>query len=213
MKEPIILSVDPDQPDVSPIRIAAETIRKGGVVVFPTQCLYGLGADAFNADAVDQIFQLKRRPPENPILVLIPERDYVDRIAGPIPPAAEKIMDVFWPGSVTLLFEARSSLPAVLTADTGKIGVRLPLHPVARRLVAQTGRPMTGTSANLSGEPGAMRISDISNDILSAADLVIDAGTLRGGKGSTVVDVTVFPPRIVREGIVPADSILSAILY
>lgn len=212
MKEPTILSVDPNRPDVNLIRIAAETIRKGGVVVFPTQCLYGVGADALNADAVDRVFQLKRRPPENPILVLIPERDCINRIAGPIPPAAEKIMDVFWPGSVTLLLEARSSLPAALTAGTGKIGVRLPLHPVARRLVAKTGRPMTGTSANLSGEPGAMRISDISNDILSTADLVIDAGTLKGGTGSTVVDVTVFPPRIVREGIVPADSILSAIL-
>ncbi|MDX9785853.1 MAG: L-threonylcarbamoyladenylate synthase [Desulfobacterales bacterium] len=211
MPESNIITIDPERPEADHIRIGAEKIRGGGVIVFPTQCLYGLGADAFNTDAIDQVFKLKRRPLESPLLILIPSRKDLLNITNHISPAAERIMDIFWPGSVTIIFEANSMLPVGLTAGTGKIGVRLPLHPVAKQLVREAGRPITGTSANISGEPGCKQISEISQSIIRSADLVINAGRLKGGIGSTVVDVTVEPPHILREGIIPVKAIMAAI--
>ena len=206
-----ILDVNPDHPDPGITRMAGEMIRKGGVVVFPTQCLYGLGADARNAEAVARIFAIKRRPPTKPLLILIPGRNDLATVTDTIPLAAKRIMDAFWPGNVTLLFTSNASLPASLTAGTGKIGVRLPLHPVAAELVRIVGGPITGTSANLSGFPGATAIDELEWDISGQVDLVLNAGSLKGGIGSTIVDITVNPPVILREGIITAKKIFEAL--
>ncbi len=120
-------------------------------------------------------------------------------------------MDAFWPGRVTLVFEARHSLPAQLTAQTGKIGVRLTGHPVAAAIVRQVKGPVTGTSANISGQPGCYRAQDLAPVIARQLDLILDAGTLSGGIGSTVVDVTVTPPRIIREGAVTTREVLNRV--
>ena len=125
-----------------------------------------------------------------------------------IPPAAGAIMAAFWPGRVTLVFEARDALPDLLTAQTGKIGVRLPGHPVAAAIVKQVKGPVTGTSANISGRPGCNRLGDMDPPIVEHVDLILDAGPLKGGVGSTVVDVTDEPPRILREGQVTAEQIM-----
>jgi L-threonylcarbamoyladenylate synthase len=119
-------------------------------------------------------------------------------------------MEAFWPGRVTLVFDARDTLPDSLTAQSGKIGVRLPGHPVAAAMVRQVKGPLTGTSANLSGRPGCYRLPDLDPQIAGQVDLVLDAGTLQGGVGSTVVDVTGEPPRILREGQVTAGQILGS---
>ena len=206
-----ILSVTPDNPDGDSLHIGADTVRQGGVIVFPTQCLYGLGADAQNAESVDRIFRIKQRPPTSPLLILIPDVDVLSHLATEIPPAAIRLMERFWPGNVTLIFNAAASLPIGLTAGTGKIGVRPPLHPVAKALVREIGRPITGTSANLSGFPGCVRIAELAPQIVKTVDLILDAGPLKGGIGSTIVDVTVTPPRILREGIVPATVIADAL--
>jgi L-threonylcarbamoyladenylate synthase len=127
-------------------------------------------------------------------------------------PAAKILMDHFWPGQVTLLFRAKETLPAELTAGSGKIGVRLAGHPVAVSLLRSVGQPLTGTSANPSGHSGCADISQMVADIVDQVDLVLDAGPLEGGPGSTVVDTTVHPVAVVREGAVAAKRIQSALL-
>jgi L-threonylcarbamoyladenylate synthase len=206
-----IKKIDPVEPEPEIIREAATIIKQGGVIAFPTRCLYGLGADAFNPEAVERVVKIKQRPEQNPILVLIDSRKQLESLVMHIPPAADAIMEAFWPGRVTLVLEARNSLPDQLTAQTDKIGVRLPGHPVAAAIVQQVKGPVTGTSANLSGRPGCYRLPDLDRRIAGQADLVLDAGTLIGGIGSTVVDVTVAPPRIIREGAVTTLDVLSRV--
>jgi L-threonylcarbamoyladenylate synthase len=194
MRPSIIRKINPQKPEPEIIAEAAAVIRQGGVLAFPTRCLYGLGADAFNPEAVERVVKIKQRSQQNPILV---------------PPAADAIMDAFWPGRLTLVFEARNSLPDQLTAQTGKIGIRLPGHPVAAAIARQVKGPVTGTSANISGQPGCCRAQDLDPAIAGQLGLILDAGTLIGGIGSTVVDVTSTPPQILREGAVTAKEVLS----
>jgi L-threonylcarbamoyladenylate synthase len=208
MRPSIIRKINPQKPEPEIIAEAAAVIKKGGVVVVPTRCLYGLAADAMNPDAVERIFEIKQRQQHNPILVLIDSNNQLEVLVEKIPPAADAIMEAFWPGRVTLVFEARNSLPARLTAQTDKIGVRLAGHPVAAALAKQSGCAITGTSANLSGCPGCKRLADLNPQIAGQVDLILDAGTLQGGVGSTVVDVTGQEPQILREGVVTAQEVL-----
>jgi L-threonylcarbamoyladenylate synthase len=193
------------------IRAAADRIRSGGVVVLPTRCLYGLGADALDPAAVERVFDIKQRPKDKPILVLVHEMSDVERLVRRIPPPARRIMEHFWPGGVTLVFEAASGASPFLTAGTGRIGIRCCGHPVARALAKAAGGPVTGTSANLSGRPPCADISRLDPRIAAAVDLVLDAGLLAGGVGSTVVDVTGDRIRILRDGVVPAAQILAIV--
>ena len=195
-----VIKVNPQNPAAADITRAADVVRAGGVIAFPTRCLYGLGADAFNSEAVDRIFKIKERSPHNPILILIDRIERMERLVSELPPVAVRIMDHFWPGGITLVFKASVAVPRCLTADTGKIGIRLPGHPVAAALVKALQNPLTGTSANLSGKPGCRCIEDLEIQIAGKLDLILDAGPLSGGIGSTVVDITIEPPRILREG-------------
>ncbi len=190
---------------------AADLIKKGGMVVFPAKCLYGLAVDAFNPEAVARIFKVKQRPPTNPILVLIPDVSALAHLVTGVSSAARAIMDRFWPGDVTLVFEATPNLPHVLTASTGKIGVRLPQHPVARALLKAVDMPVTGTSANISGKKGCVRADALDIRLLQGVDMVLDAGRLKGGQGSTVVDVTQSPPRVLRRGEIGETEILQCV--
>lgn len=204
------LHIDPGAPDAFAIRRAASIIRNGGVVVYPTSLLYGLGVDATNHGAVSRVFSIKRRMASNPVSILINRKEDLADIVMAVPDAAKRIMDRLWPGKITLVFFASGNLPENLTAKTGKIGIRLPLHPVAKMLVDAAGTPLTATSVNLSGDPACDRTEEIPEAINRAVDLILDAGPLPGGAGSTVVDVTVCPPRILREGAVSAEKVLAA---
>lgn len=190
---------------------AAARIRSGGVVVFPTRCLYGLGADALDPEAVGRVFDIKQRPQDKPILVLVHRMSDVERLVRRIPPCARPIMEKLWPGGVTLVFEAGTGVSPLLTAGTGRIGIRLCAHPVARALAEAAGTPITGTSANLSGLPACDDIARLDPRIAASVDLILDAGKLEGGVGSTVVDVTGDRPQILRHGAVPVDRILEAV--
>jgi len=202
-----IIRLDPVSPEPKAIARAGNILREGGVIVFPTQCLYGIAADALDEKAVEKVFDLKQRPANNPILVLIPDRRDLGDLAESIPEPAEKLMKAFWPGGLTLVFRAKPAVPRRLTAGSGKIGVRIPSHPAAGALANFLGFPITGTSANISGNPGCDRISALDPAILEKSDLALDAGVLKGGTGSTIVDVTVSPVRIIREGEIPAALI------
>ncbi|MFP4257105.1 MAG: L-threonylcarbamoyladenylate synthase [Desulfobacterales bacterium] len=206
---PCIEQIDPLAPDQHLIKRAAGIIAAGGIVIYPTRNLYGLGADAQNPGAVRRVFEIKKRNPDNPVSILIPGIGVLDRYAEDITEDACKIMQGLWPGGITLVFRAKPDLPDILTAGTGTVGIRLPAHPAAAALAKETGRAITATSANLSGQPGASRIEDISREVTQAADLVMNAGTLEPGAGSTILDVTAEPPKILRHGPVAEEDVFS----
>lgn len=205
------VKIDPLTPEHNLILKAASVIRNGGIVIFPTTNLYGLAADAYDAKAIERIYKIKGRSPENPLLVLVDSYMMLSCIVKNIPLMAQKIIHTFWPGGITIIFEASDSLPAELTAGTGKIGIRRPGHPVALALVRAVGGPITGTSANLSGRSGSHCISGIDSDVTDMVDMIIDTGDLKGGNGSTVVDFTGEFPVFMREGAVPKIKILEAL--
>jgi len=204
-----IYKIHPVHPSPDMIQEATGVLRKGGVIAFPTRCLYGLGADAFNPEAVDRIFKIKQRPANNPLLVLIDDPQRLQRLVTHISVAAKVIAERFWPGRVTLVFDASARVPDYLTAGSGKIGIRLAGHPVAAALAAATQGPITGTSANVSGSPGCHQIRDLMPEVTEQLDLILDAGHLKGGRGSTVVDVTGKIPRVLREGVVSKREIMA----
>ncbi len=201
-----------DMPKDNEVSRAAQIIRAGGVVLFPAKCLYGLAADALNPEAVERVFQIKQRPRTNPLLVLIHDIHDLDCLVRSVPESARALMDRFWPGDVTIVFRASHKLSTALTAGTGKIGIRMPQHPIAKALVQKAGVPITGTSANISGMEGCSSISMIDSKFLGQVDMVLNAGFLKGGSGSTVVDVTEKPPKVLREGQLSKDEILKTVL-
>jgi L-threonylcarbamoyladenylate synthase len=195
-----IKKISPDAPDPGIIKLAGDIIKNGGSVVFPTSCLYGLGVDAFNRDAVKSLFNIKRRSPEKPVSLMVDKKFDLTGIVQNIPDSGLLIMERFWPGKVTIVFAAKKLVSVDLTAGTGKIGIRAPAHRGAAAFVSAAGRPVTGTSANISGCGGCSDINQLDPKIAQQVDLILDAGPLIGGSGSTVVDVTVDPPKILREG-------------
>ncbi|MEE8553122.1 MAG: L-threonylcarbamoyladenylate synthase [Desulfobacterales bacterium] len=206
-----VVKIDHANPRPDLISEAALIIKNGGVISFPTRYLYGLGADAFNADAVDRIFKIKQRPYNKPLLVLVDKSKDLTRLVRNVPSVATHIMERFWPGEVTIVFEAKDSLPENLIAGTDRIGVRMPEHPVALALTNSVKGPITATSANITGQDGCSRVQDLDPLIADKLDLILDAGPLKGGIGSTVIDVTVDPPKILREGAVSSTVILAAL--
>ncbi|MCD4677284.1 MAG: threonylcarbamoyl-AMP synthase [Desulfobacula sp.] len=195
-----IIAVDPVNPEPDIIAKAGKITQNNGVVIFPAKCLYGVAANALNNKAVEKVFHLKQRPLNNPILILIPDTTLLPDLVKSIPTSAEKLIKAFWPGNLTIVFEAKDNIPQLLTAGTRKIGIRIPAHPVAKALVEYTNFPITGTSANLSGQIGCSQTVQLSSSIIDHVDLVLDAGTLKGGTGSTIVDVTTSDINIIREG-------------
>ncbi|MBA4367432.1 MAG: threonylcarbamoyl-AMP synthase [Desulfobacterium sp.] len=202
-----IISIDSNSPQPEFIQMAAGVILNGGMVIFPTTCLYGLAADALNPVAVQNVFKAKQRSENNPLLVLVKNRKALESIVTCIPPVAVTLMETFWPGGLTLVFNAGKNLPQSLTAGTGKIGIRIPAHKVAVALVNALENPIIGTSANLSQQGGCSYIPNLDSEIVRCSDLILDAGLLKGGLGSTVIDVTTTPPVILREGLVSEKKI------
>lgn len=204
---PKTIKVHPQNPQPDFINQAARIIKNGGIAAFPTRYLYGLGADALNPDAVDRIYAIKKRSHRKPISVLIQRQEDLFGLVKNITASALQITNHFWPGDITIILEALDTLPQNLTAGSGKIGIRLPQHPVAVALVKAVQNPITATSANLADQKGCYRIDDLDPLIAERVDIILDAGPLKGGVGSTVVDVTVDPPVILREGAVAAKDI------
>lgn len=211
MRQNKIIRVDKNHPDPDIINQAAGILKTGGLVIFPATCLYGVAANALSADAVEKVFQLKQRPRNNPILVLIKDMNQIASLAATVPDKARILINQFWPGNLTLVFDAADSVIPELTAGGHKLGIRLPGHPVARALVHSVDFPVTGTSANLSGRPGCTRTDMLCPEIVEKADLILDSGPVKGGAGSTIVDVTCSPPRILRQGATSAKAIYACL--
>lgn len=196
-----VISVRPENLEDS-INKAAQIILKEGIVVFPTRAFYGLGANAFSCEAVEKVYRIKQRDPAKPILILIADLKELAPLVRDVPDAASDLIEQYWPGKATLVFDAAKTLPENLTGGTGKIGIRLVGHPVAKKLVKAVGHPVTGTSANISGRPACAKVNDLDAELVQKVDLILDSGRLAGDKGSTVIDVTVAPPKVLREGVV-----------
>lgn len=193
------------------IHRAVYILRQGGMVVVPTRHLYGLAVDALNPTAIERVFAAKQRPLDQPLLILVAARHDVRKYVQATDAKAEALMDAFWPGKLTVIFDARPILPPSLTGGTGRVGIRLTGHPVCQALVRSLSRPLTATSANLSGQAGCRRIEELHPAIAAAADLILDAGPLKPGIGSTVVDVQSVAVQVLREGAVTAAAIRAAL--
>jgi L-threonylcarbamoyladenylate synthase len=204
---PPILTINLDNPVISAIAEAAEILKRGGVIAYPTETFYGLGADIGNAQALDKIYAIKGRDFNKPISIIIGSRGDLATFARDITPAAETLMDRFWPGGITLLFTASRNVPEKLTAQTGKIGIRLSSNPVATLLAQTLSGAITATSANRSGQGECASIEEVMDSIGETIDAVIDGGRTPGGVGSTIVDATVEPPVIIREGVIPVSEL------
>jgi L-threonylcarbamoyladenylate synthase len=197
-----VVRVDAAAPDLGVMGQAAQVLRNGGLLAFPTETFYGLGAAGLDAVAVRRVFAVKGRPASMPLLLLVDSRAMAASVATEIPPRAGELMARHWPGALTLVLAAAPGVPAEVTAGTGTVGVRVPAHAVARALVRALGEPVTAPSANPTGAPPPVTAGEVLAQLGGAIDLILDAGATPGGTPSTVLDVTVDPPRVIRQGAV-----------
>jgi L-threonylcarbamoyladenylate synthase len=196
----LLLPIDPTHPEPGAIRRAAEVIRSGGLVAFPTETVYGLGANALDPAAVGRVFEAKGRPATNPLIVHVADPGQVRAVAADWPDAGLKLAARFWPGPLTLVLPKRPELPAAVTADGPTVAVRCPAHPVARALILEAGVPVAAPSANRSTELSPTRAEHVLKGLDGRIEMVLDGCPCPGGIESTVVDVTGDVARLLRPG-------------
>jgi L-threonylcarbamoyladenylate synthase len=204
---PLCLLIDPSDPDPAALRQAANVLRQGGVVAYPTETLYGLGVSPFDAQALEKLYCLKGRPATLPISILVRDLDMLREVVLEIPPLALRLARAFLPGPLTLVLPASPSLPARVTAGSGKVGVRISSHPLAGPLFGAYPSPITTTSANPTGRPGARTAGEVKAYFPEDLDCILDGGGVPGGPGSTVVDVSADRLVVLREGAIPLGEL------
>ena len=179
---------------------ALNTLKKGGIIAYPTESFYALGVPATDENAVRKLFALKKRPSDKALPLIVGDRYTLITCVKEIPAQAEELIARFWPGALTLIFEAKEHIPVLLTGSTGKVAVRIPGESAAFQFVSNLRLPITATSANPSSLPPADTVESVISYFGDQIDLIIDAGKTPGGKPSTIVDVTVSPPKVLRKG-------------
>ena len=205
--------VDPVQPDPVAVARAAATLRNGGVVAIPTDTLYGLAADPWNAAAFARVFAVKGRPDDRALPLVAADVDQVKEWIGELNEAATRLVERFWPGPLTLVMRAPDAIAAEVTAGGSTVGVRVPSHAVTRALCAAFERPLTATSANISGQPATDNPNDVADRLSIGLDLLLDAGTTPGGPPSTIVDVTQRELRLIRAGAVSWKDVQACVRH
>jgi L-threonylcarbamoyladenylate synthase len=205
-KKTLRLAVDPgaiDSPaSMASLQQAADLLRSGGTVAFPTETVYGLGANALDQRAVQSIFEAKQRPAWDPLIVHVVDEEQIGMVAVDIPPNGRLLMEAYWPGPLTLLLPRGPQVPAIVTAGRERVGVRMPRHPVAQRLIELAGGPVAAPSANSFGRTSPTRAEFVLQDLDGRIDAVIDSGDTTLGLESTVVDICADPPILYRPGMV-----------
>jgi len=203
-----IVQVDPREPNFKDVEVGVDFLKRGEVIAYPTETIYGLGADVFNKRAVKKIFDLKARDYGLPISVLVADlemlRDCIDHVPDEVLPLIRR----FWPGPLTICFPANKKFAPGLVTNTGKVGIRISSHPVASALVRAFGRPVTTTSANLSDYPPSLNVKHIKKYFGDRIPCIIDGGECEPSRGSTVIDVSAETMRVIRDGTVPADDVI-----
>lgn len=207
----IFEKVNAQNPDKDVLTRAADIIKSGGLVAFPTETVYGLGADGLNESAVKKIYQAKGRPSDNPLILHISEVSQLDRLVSQITPLAYKLMDQFWPGPITMVFKKSGIIPNTVTGGLDTVAVRFPINTVARKLIEYSGTPIAAPSANSSGKPSPTRASHVQFDLEGKIDMIIDGGAADFGLESTVVDVTGQVPIILRPGAITVEMLIQAV--
>ena len=193
---------DPD------LELAVNVLRSGGVAAIPTDTLYGLAADAFNASAIEKVFAIKERPEGLALPVLLSGWEQLSLVSRELPDAARILAAAYWPGSLTLVLRRAATLPPRLTAGGDTVAARVPGHPAPRELARRLGRPVTGTSANRSGAPDPQSLEELRRQVGGRVDCIVSAGPAPAGAASTIVDLTnIGGVRLLREGAIPFPNI------
>ena len=193
-----IVKVDPLVPEKKHILAAADVLRRGGLVIIPTETVYGIAANMLNKKTLDRLYEIKERPKDKPFTVHIAEKNQVEKLAINLPPAVYRLIDKFWPGPLTLLLKS---------FNTGKVGLRMPDHEIARQVIVASGVPVVCPSANISGKPASGFFAEVIKDLQNKVDFALDAGETKLGAESTIVDFTAQPWQVVRQGALGIDEI------
>ena len=194
---------------------AIETLKKGGIVAYPTETFYGLAVDPENDQAVDSLYALKRREKNKPISLLIPDLEYISKLVSSVPEPYEKLIESFWPGPLTLIFPVFDNVLPKLTGEDKTIAVRISSSPVAEKLCTAMGKAITATSANLSGEPALVTATEVANLWGDKISCIIDGGSAPGGKGSTILRYSENKNEchIIRDGVISRDAIAAVLPF
>jgi L-threonylcarbamoyladenylate synthase len=203
-----ILSVNSKDPEFDVIQQAVACLKQGHVLAYPTETFYGLGVDVTNEKAIKKLYELKRRDYGLPIAILVSDLPMLEEYVDKLPGSALALIKSFWPGPLTILFAAGKKISRSLTTNTGKIGIRISSHPVATAIVREFGRPITTTSANLSGYPPSLNMKHVQKYFKDKIDFVLDGGECEPSRGSTVIDLTDETMAIIRDGAIPAEQVI-----
>lgn len=212
----LVIRVDPNHPDPDSIARAADCLRRGGLVAFPTETVYGLGAHALDRAAVRRLFEAKGRPANDPLIVHIPAFDRMTALTRNVPADARALADRFWPGPLTLVLPRSAEVPDEVTAGLDTVAIRIPSHPVARALLLATDLPVAAPSANLFSRPSPTRAAHVLQDLDGRIDMVLDGGVTDVGLESTVLDLAHGLPTVLRPGVVTLDllrTVVPAVVY
>ena len=196
----------PEQ-DKNAVAEAAAILRRGGLLGIPTETVYGLGADALNEDAVRRIYEAKGRPQDNPLIIHVPSADWLERYCQNVPPAAYRLAERFWPGPLTMILPRRDIVPLRTTGGLETVGVRCPDHPVTLAIIEAAGVPVAAPSGNTSGRPSPTTAQHMMEDMMGRIDGIVDGGPCAVGVESTIIDLTVQPPRLLRPGGLPLEAL------
>jgi len=209
-----ILRIDARNPEPAKVAVAAKTIRDGGLVAFPTETVYGLGANALDAKAVESIYKAKGRPSDNPMIVHIAEKADIfkfTKTAGKTFEIVNKLIERFWPGPLTIVAKKTSAIPGVVTAGMDTVAIRMPRHPVALALIKAAGVPIAAPSANISGRPSPTTARHVVEDLYEKIPVIIDGGDTEIGIESTILDVTSDVPMLLRPGKISVEELISVL--
>ncbi|MBE0409435.1 MAG: threonylcarbamoyl-AMP synthase [Anaerolineales bacterium] len=203
----IVIKVDPNQPEPDSINRAAEVIKRGGLVAFPTETVYGLGANALDESAVRRIFEVKDRPEFDPLIIHLAGIEQLESVAIDVSDLTRKLAKLFWPGPLTLIQWKRNEVPSMVTSGLPTLAARVPAHPVALALLKASGVPIAAPSANLFGRASPTTSRHVLNDLGSRIEMLLDGGPTTIGVESTVLDITTHPPTLLRPGGVPLEAL------
>jgi len=206
-----IIKIDKKQMNKRMIQEAGDILKKGGLVAFPTETVYGLGADALNEEAAAKIYEAKGRPSDNPLIVHITHMEALDKIARDVPPAAVTIADRHWPGPLTMIFEKKDIVPYGTTGGLETVAVRMPSHEIARKVIDAGGGFIAAPSANTSGRPSPTTAQHVKEDMDGRIEMIVDGGPVEIGVESTILDMTAEPPMILRPGAVTEEMLTELI--
>ena len=193
--------------DADAIPQAAAILRRGGLLGIPTETVYGLGADALNETAVRHIFEAKGRPQDNPLIIHVPDASWLERYCREVPETAYRLAERFWPGPLTMILPRREIVPLQTTGGLETVGVRCPDHPVTRAIIEAAGVPVAAPSGNTSGRPSPTTAGHMAEDMDGKIDGIVDGGPCAVGVESTIIDLTVTPPRLLRPGGLPLEAL------